>query len=256
LPSGLPGASVIVDTAYDSTIWWEGASQSVTFSDGDVFSWYIAARVPDGTYAGTGKNEYTSFYCYNEWDTFQYTTSDGTDCTVVYDCNHKTPISSVPGDETDIYYDLSSNYVSFPPAFTTNTWDILNWAFNQFDWTSGQTVDDTTLDLGNGVSIYFTGHGNIPGTTLFGLATVLRQIVSAQPSLTSTWTEQVATTCAIPCEHGTCCQYNYETVNYWQMAETVTVYAENTATNSDQGSLSKFNALRSAVRRPVLTLIF
>lgn len=161
------------------------------------------------------------------------------DCTVVYNCIHNTPISSVPDDETDIYYDLSRNYVSFPPAFTTNTWDILNWAFNQFDLTTGQTVDDTTLDLGNGVSIYSTRHGNIRGTTLFGLATVLRQIVSAQPGLTSSWREQQETACAIPCKHGECCQWNYETVNYWQMAETVTAYAGNAATNSDQGSLSE-----------------
>lgn len=240
-PSGLGSASVVVDTNYDSTVWWEGASQSVTFSDGDVFSWYIVAQVPVGTYAWTAKNGYTSFYCYNEWDEFQYTTSDGTDCTVVYDCNHNTPMSAVAGDETDIYYDLSSNYVAFPPAFTTITWTILNWAFNQFDWTTGQTVDDTSLDLGNGVSISFTGHGNVPGTTLLGLATVLRQVVSAQSGLISSWTEQVATSCALNCEHGECCQWNYETVAYWQMAQTVTVYAENTATNSDQGSLSKYS---------------
>ncbi|KAH8670108.1 hypothetical protein BGZ60DRAFT_430580 [Tricladium varicosporioides] len=236
-PSGAPAASVVASDDSHGTLWWEGAQQSVTFSDGNVFSWYIPGQVTVGTYAGTAKANQGSFYCYNEYNEFQYTTSAGSVCTVVYDCNHNNPPTNVVGDMTTIYYSLSSEYVTFPSAFTTSPWDIFNHAFEKFDGTSGKTVDESSIDLGNGVSINFEGQGSMAGKTLTGLATVLRQVVSAQSGLTKSWTQQEQTTCKVNCEHGVCCEWNYKTVNYWMMAQSVKVYAENSATSSNQGEL-------------------
>ncbi|KAH8645794.1 hypothetical protein BX600DRAFT_444350 [Xylariales sp. PMI_506] len=237
-PSGSPAASVVSSDDSHGTTYWEGSQQSVTFSDGNVFSWYIPSQVAVGTYAGTANANQGGFYCYNEWDEFSYTTAAGSTCTVLYDCNHNAPSTAIPGDETLIYYDLDANYVTFPPAFTTSPYDIFNNVFSQFDNSNGQTVNDASIDLGNSVSISFSGHGDIAGTTLTGLSKILRDVVSQQNGLTKSWTESVQTTCQIPCEHGECCGWNYENVNYWEMAQSVTVYAENSATASDQGQLS------------------
>jgi len=51
------------------------------------------------------------------------------------------------------------------------------------------TVNDATIDLGNDVSIVFSGNGDIAGTTLMGLSTILLDVVSQQSGLTKSWTE-------------------------------------------------------------------
>jgi hypothetical protein len=104
------------------------------------------------------------------------------------------------------------------------------------------TVNDATIDLGNDVSIVFSGNGDIAGTTLMGLSTILLDVVSQQSGLTKSWTETQDTgNCLAYCEARPtiCCKLETVTVDYWEMAESVTVYAENSATKSDQGQLCK-----------------
>jgi hypothetical protein len=240
--SGSPETSVVSSTDSQGATIWEGDQQSVTFPDGNVFTWYIPGSVPVGTYAGTANANQGSFYCYDEWNEFSYTTAAGSTCTVVYDCNHKPPETTVSADFTQIYYNLDANYVTLPPAFTTSPHDIFNNVFSQFDNKAGMTVNDATIDLGNDVSIVFSGNGDIAGTTLMGLSTILVDVVSQQSGLTKSWTEiQDTGNCLAYCEARPtiCCKLETVTVGYWEMAESVTVYAENSATKSDQGQLCK-----------------
>ncbi|KAH8889035.1 hypothetical protein GQ53DRAFT_825799 [Thozetella sp. PMI_491] len=139
----------------------EGAQGYVTFVDGDVFSWNIAAQVPVGTYADARKNAYARFYCYNKWNSVVYN-PNGDTCTCIYDCNLTTLHSTVTGDQTQIYYNLNSNYVKLRRG-TTSVHDMLNNVYSKFEQSAGKRVDSSSVYLGSDVSISFGGHGDIAG---------------------------------------------------------------------------------------------
>ncbi|KAH8885251.1 hypothetical protein GQ53DRAFT_751274 [Thozetella sp. PMI_491] len=238
-PSGAPAA--VVTSRTGATTIWEGAPASVTFSDGDVFTWNIPARVSVGTYAGTAKNNYVSFYCYDKWNSLSYSPNNNGDiCTCVYDCNHTPPSSDVPGDQTQIYYNLNSDYVELPVGFSTSVHDMLNNVYSKFDQNSGMTVDSSSIDLGNGVSISFNGHGDIAGTTLKGLADILVNVVAGQQGMEVDWTtsEDYCKTYCATSTGSYCCDTETMNIPHRKVPSTVEVYAMNTASNSDQGSLT------------------
>jgi len=239
-PSGQPSAQV--EASAGSWIEWEGSSKSQAFPDGDVFSWYIPALTPYYTYAGTADNEYSSFWCYSGlqmWDYAPYTGNQDW-CTSVYDCSHQQPISNVPGDETNFYYNLDSNWVTLPDDFTDSVQSIMHNVYSKFDGTSGQGVDAGVVDLGDGMSISFSGNGNIPGNTLTALANILNQVIAPLPAMDVQFTtsETVCTSYCGTSQGPVCCATEVQTTSHRKIPSTVEVYAENTATNSDQGQLT------------------
>jgi hypothetical protein len=117
---------------------------------------------------------------------------------------------------------------------------MLNNVFSKFDGNAGQTVDSTSIDLGSGVSISFQGHGDIAGKTLTGLADILVNLVAGQSQMDVRWTttEDYCKTYCATSIGSYCCDTETMTLPHRKVPQTVQVYAENTATNSDQGSLS------------------
>jgi hypothetical protein len=227
--SGSPSSTTVTNTG--RTTIWEGAEVSAKFSDGNRFTSNIPGTVPEGTCAGTAKNDYGSFYCHKSSRSNLYT-ANGATCSSIYDCNHSACDTSVPGDTVQIYYSINSDYVELA---LDRDWDPVSILWPIWD----RRVNEAAVDLGSGCSISFSGHGNDDWLTTNGLSQTLVSVVAKQSGLTQRW-ETSIDDCTKWCgtsQGSYCCDTQKKTYRHFKMAKSVSIYATNTASKSDCGEL-------------------
>jgi hypothetical protein len=178
-PNGSPNAIAQVQTDHGLTVYWEGgAAVSATFPDGNVFSASIPQAVPDGAYAGTGKNKQGEFTCWRKYTPNLYT-HNGVNCYGVYDCNH----SAIPVDGTQVDIHIKPGTINLDDQY--NLVDIYR---NVWDKRGPQDCDETPVQIGKGTChVSFNCHGEFPNwQSTNGMAGTLANVVATTPKMAST----------------------------------------------------------------------
>jgi hypothetical protein len=231
--SGSPSSTVVTNTG--RTTIWEGGEVSGKFSDGNRFISNIPGPVSEGTCAGTGKNDYGSFYCHKASRSNLYT-SGGNTCSAIYDCNHSACDTSVPGNTVEVFYSINSDYVELA---LDRDWDPVSILWNIWDRRKERVVDEAAVDLGSGCSITFSGHGDDSWLTMNGLSTTLVSVVAKQNGISQRW-ETSINDCIKWCgtsQGSYCCDTQKKTYRHFKMAKSVAIFATNSASKSDRGEL-------------------
>jgi hypothetical protein len=178
-PNGNPGAIAPVQTDHGLTVFWEGgAAVSASFPDGNVFSASIPQVVPDGAFAGTGKNKQGTFTCWRKYTPNLYT-KNGVTCYGVYDCNH----AAIPTDGTQVDIHVKPGTINLDNQY--NLADIYR---NVWARRGAQDCDETPVQIGSGTChVSFSCHGDLPNwQSTNGMAGTLANVVASTPKMEST----------------------------------------------------------------------
>lgn len=237
-----------------STVVWEGNTVIGTFPDGNTFTSHIVSpKGPDQSYAGPANNKQGGFYCYHHAQASIYTDPQGNTCNMIYYCNHYAPPSSSPppppvtqpSAQGTVHFDfqIAGNYVTMPGHFTAQE------MLSTIDQAVGDPYCDgsKSLPIGDGSCfISYTCHGDVPGQTTKGMATMLKSIVANTNGLVHYYSEKVkecTDTIPDPRPGQNPCIYTYVEQEYTQINNNLVmnvVYVPNGNPEgaSDQGQMT------------------